>query len=107
VADDLRAQLVKVLWEAPYDQEDQADAIVPVVEQWARGLVAYHLRAAAELVHDDPEAAAHILRRADAMADYQVPCGNGYVRPSGTIYCDLPADHEGHHTAAGIGSWAR
>lgn len=35
------------------------------------------------------------------------PCGNGYVRPAGTIYCDLPADHEGSHEAVGIGSWAR
>lgn len=35
------------------------------------------------------------------------PCGNGYVRPSGTIYCDLSAGHDGRHEAAGIGAWAR
>lgn len=35
------------------------------------------------------------------------PCGNGYVRPSGTIYCDRPAGHEGAHEAVTIGSWAR
>lgn len=52
MADDLRAQLVKVLWDAPYDQEDQADALLPVVRAYA----AQQLRDAADDLqpHENP-----------------------------------------------------
>lgn len=39
MADDLRAQLLKVLWEAPYDHEDQVDALLPTLERHSWGLV--------------------------------------------------------------------
>lgn len=67
MADDLRAQLVKALWDAPYDHEDQADALLPVVRAYVSDLADQLERKAAEHAAEYPGAYADGLEAAAAF----------------------------------------
>jgi len=87
-ADDLRAQLVKTLWDAPYDQEDQADALLPLVLAYA----ARELRAAAANSRAMGLVAAEdLIRRAQVLehghADEPPRCMHGRYRIDPCLGC--------------------